>query len=164
SFLPIVPDILAVRTASRKYVTYPSDPSEVELYDLLTDPNEMRNLAGRPEWAAAQADLRRQLERLLVETGAPQAPGPLPRTGSRPATSWPSRARRASARLPTRRYGRRGRRGRRTPTPPRWAGACRPSARRPRHRSSRPASPAPRAPPPSPAPPDAASQLRPRAS
>jgi len=72
SFLPIVPDILAVRTASRKYVTYPSSPSEVELYDLLTDPNEMRNLAGRPEWAAAQADLRQALERLLVETGAPQ--------------------------------------------------------------------------------------------
>jgi len=72
SFLPIVPDILAVRTATRKYVTYPSRPSDLELYDLLTDPSEMRNLAGRPEWAAAQADLRQALERLIVETGVPQ--------------------------------------------------------------------------------------------
>ena len=70
SFLPVVPDILAVRTASRKYVTYPGRPSDIELYDLLSDPNEMRNLAGRPEWAAEQADLRQRLDRLLVETGA----------------------------------------------------------------------------------------------
>jgi len=72
SFLPIVPDILAVRTATRKYVTYPSRPSDLELYDLLTDPNEMTNLAGRPEWAALQADLRQALERLIVETGVSQ--------------------------------------------------------------------------------------------
>ena len=72
SFLPVVPDIQAIRTASRKYVTYPGDPSEVELYDLLSDPTEMRNLAGRPEWAAAQAELRDELERLLAETGAPR--------------------------------------------------------------------------------------------
>jgi N-acetylglucosamine-6-sulfatase len=72
SYLPVVPDILAVRTASRKYVTYPRGPSDVELYDLVSDPTEMRNLAGRPEWAAAQADLRQELERLLVETAAPR--------------------------------------------------------------------------------------------
>jgi N-acetylglucosamine-6-sulfatase len=72
SWLPVIPDILAVRTLSRKYVAYPRSPSEVELYDLLTDPNELTNLAGRPEWAAAQADLRQELERLLVETGAPR--------------------------------------------------------------------------------------------
>lgn len=72
SFLPVVPDILAVRTGSRKYVTYPGRPSDIELYDLLSDPNEMRNLAGRPEWAAEQVDLRQRLDRLLVETGATQ--------------------------------------------------------------------------------------------
>jgi len=72
SFLPVVPDILAVRTPSRKYVTYPQGPSDVELYDLTGDPNEMRNLAGRPEWAAAQAELRQELDRLLVETRAPR--------------------------------------------------------------------------------------------
>ena len=72
SFLPVVPDILAVRTASRKYVTYPGSPSEVELYDLLSDPSEMKNLAGLPDWAAAQAALRQELDRLLAETGAPR--------------------------------------------------------------------------------------------
>ena len=72
SFLPVVPDIQAVRTASRKYVTYPGDSAEVELYDLVTDPNEMANLAGRPEWAAAEAQLRQELERLLTQTGAPR--------------------------------------------------------------------------------------------
>jgi hypothetical protein len=72
SYLPVVPDILAVRTATRKYVTYPGGPSDVELYDLVNDPTEMRNLAGRPEWEAAQAELRRELDRLLAETGAPR--------------------------------------------------------------------------------------------
>lgn len=72
SFLPVVPDILAVRTPSRKYVTYPAGPADVELYDLVSDPTEMRNVAGRPEWAAAQAEMRQELDRLLVETGAPR--------------------------------------------------------------------------------------------
>lgn len=72
SHLPVVPEILAVRTDTLKYVTYPASPSDVELYDLLTDPNELRNLAGRPEWAAAQADLIQELERLRVATGAPR--------------------------------------------------------------------------------------------
>jgi hypothetical protein len=30
----------------------------------------MTNLAGRPEWAAVQSDLREELERLRVATGA----------------------------------------------------------------------------------------------
>jgi N-acetylglucosamine-6-sulfatase len=72
SFLPVVPDIQAVRTASRKYVTYPRGPSDVELYDLVNDPSEMRNLAGRPEWTAAQAELGQELDRLLAQTGAPR--------------------------------------------------------------------------------------------
>jgi N-acetylglucosamine-6-sulfatase len=70
SLLPVVPDILAVRTATRKYVTYPSGPGDVELYDLLTDPHEMSNLAGRPEWAAAEGELRDELERLGTATAA----------------------------------------------------------------------------------------------
>ena len=70
SSLPVVPDILAVRTATRKYVTYPAAPADVELYDLLTDPDEMSNLAGRPEWAPVQAELHDELDRLLASTGA----------------------------------------------------------------------------------------------
>jgi len=67
---PVVPDIFAVRTPGRKYVAYPGDPAADELYDLVGDPGEMVNLAGRPEWAAARADMRARLQRLLTETGA----------------------------------------------------------------------------------------------
>jgi N-acetylglucosamine-6-sulfatase len=72
SLFPVIPDIRALRTPARKYVTYPGSRSEEELYDLVNDPNEMKNLAGRPEWAAARVALREQLERLLTETGAPR--------------------------------------------------------------------------------------------
>ena len=72
SFLPVVPDIQAVRTSTRKYVTSPGTNAGEELYDLASDPTEMRNLAAAPEWAAARADLRQQLERLLQQTGAAQ--------------------------------------------------------------------------------------------
>jgi N-acetylglucosamine-6-sulfatase len=72
SFLPVVPDIQAVRTAARKYVTYPGGGGDDELYDLATDPTEMRNLAERPEWAPTRTDMREQLQRLLRQTGAPQ--------------------------------------------------------------------------------------------
>jgi N-acetylglucosamine-6-sulfatase len=68
--LPVVPDILAVRMANRKYVTYPDDPDEDELYDLATDPAEMRNLARRPEWAATREGMRTELAQLLRSTGA----------------------------------------------------------------------------------------------
>ena len=69
SFFPVIPDILGIRTQGRKLVTYPGTGDE-ELYDLQTDPYELQNLAGRPEWAAVHADLRQQLDRLLRETGA----------------------------------------------------------------------------------------------
>ena len=67
---PVVPDIRAIRTQSRKYVSYPGLPSDDELYDLATDPTETVNLAHRLEWAATRADMRQQLDHLLTETGA----------------------------------------------------------------------------------------------
>jgi N-acetylglucosamine-6-sulfatase len=70
SFFPVIPDIRAIRTRTRKYVTYTEAPSEDELYDLATDPDELVNLATRPEWAAARSAMRLQLDRLEVETGA----------------------------------------------------------------------------------------------
>jgi arylsulfatase A-like enzyme len=70
SFFPVIPDIRAIRTQSRKYVSYAESPSDDELYDLASDPAEIVNLAHRPEWAGARAELRRELERILVETGA----------------------------------------------------------------------------------------------
>jgi N-acetylglucosamine-6-sulfatase len=72
TFFPVIPDIRAIRTQTRKYVTYAEDPGEDELYDLAADPGELVNLAHRPEWAGARGEMRIQLERLLAETGADQ--------------------------------------------------------------------------------------------
>lgn len=52
------------------YDTY-HHPSAVELYDLDNDPNEFHNLAGRPEHAAVENRLRRQLEQWREETNDP---------------------------------------------------------------------------------------------
>jgi arylsulfatase A-like enzyme len=71
SAFPVIPDMFAIRTQGRKLVVYPGSPDE-ELYDLATDPSELQNLAFRPEWAPVHADLRRQLDLLLAQTGAPQ--------------------------------------------------------------------------------------------
>jgi len=70
AYLPVVPAIVALRTSSQKYVTYPGRPAEYELYDLAADPGEVTNLADRPEWQARRAELQQRLDRMLSETGA----------------------------------------------------------------------------------------------
>jgi len=47
-------------------------PAE-ELYDLAKDPGELHNVAGRPEYAEAQQDLRDALVRWMRETADPRA-------------------------------------------------------------------------------------------
>ncbi len=54
-----VPTVLAVRTATRKLVTYPGRPDWTEVFDLRADPYETRNLAG-------DAALRSQLEQVFA--------------------------------------------------------------------------------------------------
>jgi N-sulfoglucosamine sulfohydrolase len=49
-------------------------PAE-ELYDLAKDPHELHNVAGQPEYAAAQEKLRGELHRWMSETGDPRAKG-----------------------------------------------------------------------------------------
>jgi arylsulfatase A-like enzyme len=49
-----------------------------ELYDLTTDPREFRNLAGRSETAAVQAELARKLDAWMRETDDPILKGPIP--------------------------------------------------------------------------------------
>jgi arylsulfatase A-like enzyme len=49
-----------------------------ELYDLQSDPYEMTNLARRPDCESVRADLARQLERWMVDTGDPLLNGPVP--------------------------------------------------------------------------------------
>ena len=46
-------------------------PAE-ELYDLRTDPDQLKNVAGRPEYAVAQADLSRRLMAELKRLGDPR--------------------------------------------------------------------------------------------
>jgi N-sulfoglucosamine sulfohydrolase len=50
----------------------------VELYDLLADPGEMRNLAGEERIAPRRAELEARLEAWMRETGDPLLDGPVP--------------------------------------------------------------------------------------
>ena len=50
----------------------------VELYDLIMDPSEMRNLADVPEFAGLRDQLDRQLRAWMVETADPLLDGPVP--------------------------------------------------------------------------------------
>ena len=47
-------------------------PSE-ELYDLAKDPHQLTNVAGKPEYTAAQKKVRAELDRWMKETGDPRA-------------------------------------------------------------------------------------------
>jgi arylsulfatase A-like enzyme len=53
----------------------PVDP--VQLYDLLVDPNEMRNLAADPRYADVRAELADRLEQWMSDTDDPLLDGPV---------------------------------------------------------------------------------------
>jgi N-acetylglucosamine-6-sulfatase len=59
----------AVRTERAKYIRYLELPGMDELYDLESDPYELRNLMGSPREAALRPPLQAELERLRRETG-----------------------------------------------------------------------------------------------
>lgn len=61
---PAIARLFALATAKR--------PAE-ELYDLRADPNQLNNVADRPEHAAAKAQLRRMLDEWMRTTGDPRA-------------------------------------------------------------------------------------------
>lgn len=65
---PKTPSINAVRTDRWKYIRYPEIDDIEELYDLRRDPYELRNLAADPAHASTLAEMRKELERLMVET------------------------------------------------------------------------------------------------
>jgi arylsulfatase A-like enzyme len=54
------------------------DTSPEQLYDLVFDPQERRNLAGDPRCAAPLEEMRGRLERLMRETDDPLLRGPIP--------------------------------------------------------------------------------------
>jgi N-acetylglucosamine-6-sulfatase len=67
---PRTPTWQAVRTDKWKYIHYPGHADWDELYDLASDPNEMKNRIADPAAAAMLKDLKTELSRLREETGA----------------------------------------------------------------------------------------------
>ena len=57
-----------VRTDRYKLIHFFIEPQEFELYDLHTDPDEMNNLYGKPEYAELTAHLKDRLTALRAET------------------------------------------------------------------------------------------------
>jgi len=57
-----------VRTERYKFIHFFIEPQEFELYDLHTDPDEMNNLYGKPEYAELTAHLKERLAALRDET------------------------------------------------------------------------------------------------
>ena len=53
-------------------------PAEEQLYDLVFDPNESCNLAGRPAMAGTLDEMRQRLERWMHATDDPLLRGPVP--------------------------------------------------------------------------------------
>lgn len=80
-WMPGLPDIQGIRTERYKFVRSPEYPRERELYDLQTDPYELTNLAGKPEYAELEARLEARLEEFLAaaeKTALPPPPPPPP--------------------------------------------------------------------------------------
>ena len=64
------PTMFGVRNRKWKYLKYPEFPGQEELYDLVNDPIEEKNLADDPKFREILENLRKELERLMSETGA----------------------------------------------------------------------------------------------
>ncbi|GAG46977.1 unnamed protein product, partial [marine sediment metagenome] len=72
---PYTPNVRGVRTDTWKYVHYPHgdggpDRHKAELYNLKDDPGESKNLIDDPAHADTVAMLKKELARLMQETGA----------------------------------------------------------------------------------------------
>lgn len=72
---PYTPNVRCVRTDDWKYIHYPHgdggpDRHKADLFHLSVDPDEKYNLIDDPRYADKVAELKAELERLLVETGA----------------------------------------------------------------------------------------------
>jgi len=72
---PYTPNIRGVRTERWKYIRYPAGDARgeaypAELFDLVNDPQELRNLGADPSLESVRRELAAQLDRLLTETGA----------------------------------------------------------------------------------------------
>jgi len=72
---PYTPNVRAVRTEELKYIRYPHgdgkpDRHKADLFDLVRDPGEMKNLIEDPAYAGKATAMEAELRRLLHQTGA----------------------------------------------------------------------------------------------
>jgi N-acetylglucosamine-6-sulfatase len=65
----------AVRSGRWKYIHYLELEGMDELYDLESDPYEMKNVIAQPGAARALADMKKEMARLLKETNAARQSG-----------------------------------------------------------------------------------------
>ncbi len=71
-----VPPHRGVRTATHKLIHYYGEGDYWELFDLRTDPHELKNVYGEPSYASVVAELKQELERLRAyykDTSSEQA-------------------------------------------------------------------------------------------
>lgn len=61
----MIPEYYSIRTVEWKYTEYVT--GEVELYDLVNDPYELQNLAGKQDYREIQANLAARLQELKQE-------------------------------------------------------------------------------------------------
>lgn len=61
----------SIHTDRFNYIEWDEGRVGMELYDRFLDPHEYHNRNGRPEYAAAQADLKRQLAAAKPRPAAP---------------------------------------------------------------------------------------------
>lgn len=63
------PTVVSVRTDTHKLITYPDYEKWTELFDLRTDPHELRNLAGYKHFLGLRNELCDLLHQTKLETG-----------------------------------------------------------------------------------------------
>jgi arylsulfatase A-like enzyme len=68
---PTTPTVLAVRTPTAKLITYPGREDWTELFDLKSDPYELKNLARDPAHAALLAEMTATFAREQAAAGPP---------------------------------------------------------------------------------------------
>ena len=68
------PETTAVRTSEAKLIKYPGHDEWTEVFDLASDPYEMKNLAADPAHAALRAKLEAEYDRQAKAIGFPLSP------------------------------------------------------------------------------------------